>query len=71
LAAVDKVFGCGAWTKSLFDSVPASKQGAYASDAATLAPVVKAALRAGDTVLVKGSYGSRMRDIISLLESPA
>ena len=71
LAAADKVFGCGVWTKNLFDSTPESKQGAYASDAATLAPLVKAALRAGDTVLVKGSYGSRMRDIILFLESPA
>jgi UDP-N-acetylmuramoyl-tripeptide--D-alanyl-D-alanine ligase len=70
-AAADKLFACGVWSRHLFDSVSESKQGAYASDAATLAPLVKAALRAGDTVLVKGSYGSRMRDIISLLESPA
>ena len=70
-AAADKLFACGVWSRHLFDSVPESKQGAYASDAATLAPLVKTALRAGDTVLVKGSYGSRMRDIISLLESPA
>jgi UDP-N-acetylmuramoyl-tripeptide--D-alanyl-D-alanine ligase len=55
----------------LFDSLPRSKQGGHADDAATLAPLVKAALRAGDTVLVKGSYGSRMRDVISVLESPA
>ncbi len=45
-------------------------QGAHASDAATLAPMVKAALRDGDAVLVKGSLGSRMRDVISALESP-
>jgi UDP-N-acetylmuramoyl-tripeptide--D-alanyl-D-alanine ligase len=32
---------------------------------------VKSALRAGDTLLVKGSYGSRMRDVLSHLESPA
>jgi UDP-N-acetylmuramoyl-tripeptide--D-alanyl-D-alanine ligase len=70
-AAADKLFACGVWSRHLFDSVSESKQGAYASDAATLAPLVKTALRAGDTVLVKGSYGSRMRDIISLLESPA
>ncbi|WP_284257156.1 UDP-N-acetylmuramoyl-tripeptide--D-alanyl-D-alanine ligase [Acidocella aquatica] len=71
LAGADSVFTCGAHSKALFDSLPRSKQGAHAADAATLAPLVKAALRAGDTVLVKGSYGSRMRDVISVLESPA
>jgi UDP-N-acetylmuramoyl-tripeptide--D-alanyl-D-alanine ligase len=32
--------------------------------------VVRDALRPGDSVLVKGSYGSRMRDVIAVLESP-
>ena len=67
----DLVFTCGPWMKVLFDSLPRSKQGAHAQDAASLAPLVKSALRAGDTLLVKGSYGSRMRDVISHLESPA
>ncbi len=71
VAGADVVFTCGAQCKALFDSLPRSKQGAHAADAATLAPLVKAALRAGDTVLVKGSYGSRMRDVVSVLESPA
>jgi UDP-N-acetylmuramyl pentapeptide synthase len=31
--------------------------------------VVKAAMCAGDAVLVKGSYGSRMRDVIAVLQS--
>jgi UDP-N-acetylmuramoyl-tripeptide--D-alanyl-D-alanine ligase len=71
LAGADLVFTCGPWSKALFDSLPRSKQGAHADDAASLAPLVKAALRAGDTLLVKGSYGSRMRDVLSHLESPA
>ena len=70
LAAADVIFTCGIWTRTLFDSLPPAKQGAHAPDAATLAPLVKAALVDGDTVLVKGSYGSRMRDVISHLESP-
>jgi UDP-N-acetylmuramoyl-tripeptide--D-alanyl-D-alanine ligase len=71
VAGEDLVFTCGPWMKVLFDSLPRSKQGAHAQDAASLAPLVKSALRAGDTLLVKGSYGSRMRDVISHLESPA
>jgi UDP-N-acetylmuramoyl-tripeptide--D-alanyl-D-alanine ligase len=70
LAGADKIFTCGTMMGRLFDSLPESKQGAHAADAASLAVLVKAALRAGDTVLVKGSYGSRMRDVISYLESP-
>jgi len=68
--AADLVFTCGTEMRALFDSVPSSRQGAHAPNAASLAPVVRAALRPGDAVLVKGSYGSRMRDIVLLLESP-
>ncbi len=71
LAAADIVFTCGTQSKVLFDSLSPAKQGAHAETAAALAPLVKSALRDGDTVLVKGSYGSRMRDVISALESPA
>jgi UDP-N-acetylmuramoyl-tripeptide--D-alanyl-D-alanine ligase len=70
LAAADLVFTCGPEMRALFDSVPAAKQGAHAPDAASLALIVRAALRPGDVVLVKGSYGSRMRDVVLLLESP-
>jgi UDP-N-acetylmuramoyl-tripeptide--D-alanyl-D-alanine ligase len=61
------VFCCGRWCKELFESLPSSMQGGYQADAASLAPVVLAGLVQGDAVLVKGSYGSRMRDVISLL----
>jgi UDP-N-acetylmuramoyl-tripeptide--D-alanyl-D-alanine ligase len=55
----------------LFDTLPVEIQGAHMPDAALLGPVVKAALRAGDCVLVKGSLGSRMRDVVAILESGA
>lgn len=55
--------------KTLFDALPPSKQGAWAESAALLAPHVCAALRKGDGVLVKGSLGSRMRDIIVALNT--
>lgn len=68
--SADIVFSAGPHCGTLFESLPCAMQGACAPDAATLAPLVKNALRDGDVVLVKGSLGSRMRDVISALESP-
>jgi UDP-N-acetylmuramoyl-tripeptide--D-alanyl-D-alanine ligase len=34
-----------------------------------LAPLVRAALRPGDAVLVKGSFGSRMYAVVEALEA--
>jgi UDP-N-acetylmuramoyl-tripeptide--D-alanyl-D-alanine ligase len=52
----------------LFDTLPAELCGGVAADAAALAPMVKAALRPGDAVLVKGSFSTRMRDVVAVLE---
>ena len=68
LAGADLVFTCGEMMRRLFDTLPAEKQGGHAAAASDLAPPVTAALRQGDAVLVKGSYGSRMRDVIAVLE---
>jgi UDP-N-acetylmuramoyl-tripeptide--D-alanyl-D-alanine ligase len=66
--AADLTFTTGEMMGLLFDTLPPAKQGAHAGDAAALAPLVKAALQPGDAVLVKGSYGSRMRDVVAVLE---
>jgi UDP-N-acetylmuramoyl-tripeptide--D-alanyl-D-alanine ligase len=69
--AADLVFACGPLMRHLYDAIPAHKRGAHAPDSATLAPIVAAALVAGDTVLIKGSLGSRMKLVISALEHVA
>jgi UDP-N-acetylmuramoyl-tripeptide--D-alanyl-D-alanine ligase len=68
-ARVDLVFLCGPLMQALWDVLPASHRAAYAPDSAALAPTVVSALHAGDTVLVKGSNGSRMSVIIEALKA--
>jgi UDP-N-acetylmuramoyl-tripeptide--D-alanyl-D-alanine ligase len=69
LASADCLFSCGPLMRSLFDAVPDAVRGFHAVDSAALAPVVAAALRNGDAVLVKGSLGSGMKRVITALES--
>ncbi len=69
--AADLVFCSGEMMRWLFDRLPAARRGGHAADAVRLAPLVRAALRPGDVVLVKGSYGSRMRDVVAALAATA
>ena len=50
-------------------SLPAKRRGAHAETSAALLPHVLAALKAGDTVLVKGSNGSKMSLIVDALKA--
>ncbi|MDD2875723.1 MAG: UDP-N-acetylmuramoyl-tripeptide--D-alanyl-D-alanine ligase [Acidiphilium sp.] len=65
------VFVCGEKMRLLADELPSSCPKTWAADSVALAPLVRTALRDGDTVLVKGSLGSRMRTIITNLEAAA
>ena len=67
IAHADLLFACGPEMARLYDAVPVSKQAAHTLTSAELAPLVVAALRAGDAVLVKGSLGSRMAAVINAL----
>ena len=69
VASADCLFSCGPLMRSLFDAVPDALRGFHAMDSAALAPVVAAALRDGDAVLVKGSLGSGMKRVITALDS--
>jgi UDP-N-acetylmuramoyl-tripeptide--D-alanyl-D-alanine ligase len=67
IAHADLCFACGPLTQALFEALPAPLRAAHAPDSAALAPLVAAAVRAGDVVLVKGSLGSRMRLVVEAL----
>src|SRR5690606_37285570 len=58
-AGVALVFAAGPAMRRLWDALPPALKGAYADTAADLAPAVKAAVKAGDVVMVKGSIGSK------------
>jgi UDP-N-acetylmuramoyl-tripeptide--D-alanyl-D-alanine ligase len=66
-AKADLVFLCGPQMKALWDALPAERRASYAESSTALAPPLLAALKPGDTVLVKGSLGSRMAAIIDAL----
>ena len=69
--AADLLFTCGPLMQLLFNAVPALLRGAHAADSAALAPLVVAGTGAGDSVLVKGSLGSRMAAVVRALEAVA
>jgi UDP-N-acetylmuramoyl-tripeptide--D-alanyl-D-alanine ligase len=68
-AHVDLVFASGPLMKALWDALPAKRRGAYAKNSAELTPAVVAALRDGDSVLVKGSNSSKMTLIVEALKA--
>ena len=65
--SADIVYCCGSMMTKLYELLPATLQGGCAPDSQHLAPLVAAALRPGDLVLVKGSNGSRMRLVVDAL----
>jgi len=70
-AGVDLVFTCGTNMRRLHETLPAARRGGHAPASDALLPLVRAALRPGDVVVVKGSLGSRMGRIVeALLAAP-
>ncbi len=70
-ARVDLVFASGVQMKALWEALPAKRRGGYAENSLALAPLLLKKLQPGDTVLVKGSFGSRMSVIIDALKARA
>lgn len=68
---IDVVHTAGPQSAHLRDALPADRRGAHADNSEQLAPLVKAGLRAGDVVMVKGSAGSRMGRVVKALQEGA
>ena len=69
LEKVDLVFANGAQMQALWEALPASRRGAYGATSSDIAPKLIETLAPGDTVLVKGSLGSKMAVIIDALKT--
>jgi UDP-N-acetylmuramoyl-tripeptide--D-alanyl-D-alanine ligase len=67
----DLVFLCGPLMAALWEKTPVSRRGAYAATSSELLAPLLAALRPGDTVLVKGSNGIRLSVIVDALKTRA
>lgn len=64
---IDIVHCCGPHMARLHEALPPALRGLHAADSAALAPLVADDVRAGDTVTVKGSLGSRMKVVLDAL----
>src|SRR5690606_27850952 len=66
-AGIDLVFCCGPAMAALFEALPKAMQGGHAADSKTLADILRKAVKPGDSLLVKGSLGSRMAVVVESL----
>jgi UDP-N-acetylmuramoyl-tripeptide--D-alanyl-D-alanine ligase len=70
-ADTDLVYVSGALMEHLWDVLPPYRRGAKAGSAQELAAALAGDLKAGDVVMVKGSFGSRMGLVVDALKSLA
>ena len=64
---IDRLYAAGPMMKHLWENVAQSRQGAYAASAAELIATLVEDLRAGDSVVIKGSLGSKMGPVAEAL----
>jgi UDP-N-acetylmuramoyl-tripeptide--D-alanyl-D-alanine ligase len=63
-SGADLVFACGPMMRLLFESLDASKQGAWAETSTQLVTPLLEQLQTGDVVMIKGSRGTRMAPLV-------
>jgi len=64
---IDAVFASGPLMHYLWAAIAADQRGGYAATSAELAIALADEVKAGDIVMVKGSYGSKMRVVVEAL----
>ena len=62
-----QVFLCGPHMQALWQRLAAAQKGAHRPDSASLAGEVAATLKAGDVIAVKGSLGSKMKNVVDAI----
>jgi UDP-N-acetylmuramoyl-tripeptide--D-alanyl-D-alanine ligase len=65
---IDLVYCCGPLMRHLWDALSTGKRGGYADSAANLEAQIVAAIGPGDAIMIKGSFGSKMKTIVNALE---
>ncbi len=65
--SIDLVFTTGPGMGHLAKAIPESRRGGHGADSQAIAPMVAAAVRPGDVVMVKGSAASRMGVVVAAL----
>lgn len=68
-AEIDLLFACGPHMASLYESLPAEKQGGYAENSAALSQDFLEAVKPGDALMIKGSLGSAMGPLVEAAKS--
>lgn len=64
---VDRVFTAGSAMRHLHATLPKDRRGIHVENAKTLAPILLSELMPGDTILIKGSLGSAMGQVVDAL----
>lgn len=64
---IDKVFCCGPYMVGLYEKLSSGVKAGYTEASTDLIPLIKAGLQEGDVVMVKGSFGTKMKPIVQAL----
>jgi UDP-N-acetylmuramoyl-tripeptide--D-alanyl-D-alanine ligase len=64
---IDVVFASGPLMHHLWPAIAERQRGGYASSSSEIATAVASEVKAGDVVMVKGSYGSKMGVVVDAL----